>query len=200
MRRRSSDGDDDLSALLATAREEAGTALDDLRHLAQGIYPAVLTEAGLGPALATLAETAALAVELADVSASRFPTAVETAAYATIAEAIEDASARGATFVTVATSHEDDGLVIAVEDDGEERAAPLDAGGRSCRGDRRLDGCRPDEPPRGAAMRVIVADDDLLTRQGHRPSAPGRGRRGGRRGGRRRRASWPRCASTVRMR
>lgn len=119
------EGDDDLAALLDTARDDAAAALEDLRHLAQGIYPAVLTEAGLEVALATLAETAALPVELVATSLSRLPATVETTAYAAIAEAIDDASLRGATFVTVSASREDDRLVIEVGDDGRERTAPL---------------------------------------------------------------------------
>ena len=60
-----------------------------------------------------------------EMSLDRLPTAVETTAYATIAEAIEDASLRGATFVSVGASHEDGLLVVDVEDDGRERASPL---------------------------------------------------------------------------
>ena len=85
----------------------------------------MLTEAGLEVALATLAETAALPVELVATSLSRLPATVETTAYAAIAEAIDDASLRGATFVTVSASREDDRLVIEVGDDGRERTAPL---------------------------------------------------------------------------
>jgi signal transduction histidine kinase len=120
-----SDGDREVAALLASAGEEARAALDELRQLAQGIYPAVLTEAGLGLALATLADTASLPVELTDVTHGRYPAPVETAAYATIAEAIEDAVTRGATFVSVEARQQGDRLVIVTEDDGEERGSPM---------------------------------------------------------------------------
>lgn len=121
------DGNGELAVLIQRARDDAGTALDDLRQLAHGIYPAVLTEAGLEAALTTLAEGAALPVELAEMSLSRLPAAVETAAYATVAEAVDDATVRGATFVTVAASQEDGLLVIEVEDDGRARTSPPSA-------------------------------------------------------------------------
>ena len=58
------------------------TALAELRDLAHGIYPAILTEAGLGPALWTLADDAPLPVEVGEVPAERLPEPVERAAYA----------------------------------------------------------------------------------------------------------------------
>jgi signal transduction histidine kinase len=122
-----SDGEEELAVLLGGARDDAGRALDDLRHLAQGIYPAVLTEAGLEAALTTLAEAADVPVELEATSLARLPTAVETTAYAMIAEAIDDASLRGASFVSVRAGQEDSRLVIDVEDDGRSRASPLTA-------------------------------------------------------------------------
>ena len=72
------DGDPELVEVLASAAEDAHAALDELRELAQGIYPAILAEAGLGPALATLADRAALPIELGEVTTTRHSTAVET--------------------------------------------------------------------------------------------------------------------------
>ena len=65
-----SDGDGALAALLDAAGDETETALDELRELAHGIYPAILSEAGLGPALRTLADEAPVPVELGDVEAA----------------------------------------------------------------------------------------------------------------------------------
>ena len=93
------DGDEQLVALLDAAGGETAAALDELRELAHGIYPAILTEAGLAPALETLADEAPLPVELGDVAPARQPPAVETTAYVAVAEAIEDAARRGATFL-----------------------------------------------------------------------------------------------------
>ena len=69
--------DDPLVAVLDGAAVQTATALDELRELAHGIYPAILTEAGLAAALATLADGAPLPVELADIEPARQPPAVE---------------------------------------------------------------------------------------------------------------------------
>src|SRR5207247_4521408 len=76
-------GDATLAALLTASRAESQAALDELRQLAQGIHPAVLTEAGLEPALTTLAETAPLPVELDGVPSQRYPATTERAVYVT---------------------------------------------------------------------------------------------------------------------
>ncbi len=81
---------------LATAIEETQGALQELRELAHGIYPAVLAEAGLAPALATLADTAPLPVQILRAGDRRYPAPVEAAAYFAVAEAIGDAARRGA--------------------------------------------------------------------------------------------------------
>ena len=98
--RAESDGDDALATTLAAASDEAQAALEELRELAHGIYPAVLAEAGLATALATLADEAPLPVELGDVRPERSRRPVEAAPTSTVAEAIDDAAGRGATCVT----------------------------------------------------------------------------------------------------
>jgi signal transduction histidine kinase len=118
------DGDHELVALLDAAGDESATALDELRELAHGIYPAILTEAGLPPALETLADQAPLPVELGEVEAARLPPAVETTAYVTVADAIEDARRRGASFLAARVVREGDDLLITAEDDGAPRSAP----------------------------------------------------------------------------
>jgi signal transduction histidine kinase len=119
------DGDQEVAALLASASDEAQSALDQLRELAHGIYPAILTEAGLGAALASLADTAPLVVELGEVPQERYAAPVETAAYVTVAEAIEDAEERGATFVGVTVRRDDGRLRVTVEDDGPAHSSEL---------------------------------------------------------------------------
>ena len=61
--------------MLAPAESEARTALAELRELAHGIHPAVLEEAGLGPALATLAAGAPMPVEVREDLGERLPPA-----------------------------------------------------------------------------------------------------------------------------
>jgi signal transduction histidine kinase len=118
-------GDRQVAARLESAQQEADAAIAHLRELAHGIYPAILAEAGLASALETLADSAALSVELEHVDESRYSTAVETAAYVTVAAAIEDATARGATFVTASVSRARDHLVVETDDDGDRRSSDL---------------------------------------------------------------------------
>jgi len=121
----SSGGDAGTAGLLASAVEETQTALDELRDLARGIYPAILTEAGLGAALATLADSAPIAVTLDDVPDARYAPAVETTAYVAVLEAIDDATSRGASFADVRVRRREDRLVVTVDDDGRPRASEL---------------------------------------------------------------------------
>jgi signal transduction histidine kinase len=120
-----SDGDPELGRLASRATAEIDGALGELRELADGIYPSILTEAGLGPALQSLADTAPLPVELGEIAPDRHPAAIESTAYYAVVEAIHDAASRGATFASVALARAGDRLVVAVEDDGVGRDAPL---------------------------------------------------------------------------
>jgi signal transduction histidine kinase len=113
------------ASLLAGATEDTLKALAELRELAHGIYPAILTEAGLAPALATLADTAALPVEIEGAPEERYPAPVESAAYVVVAEALEDASGRGANRARVSAVREDGDLMVRVDDDGAERTSAM---------------------------------------------------------------------------
>ena len=66
-----------------------------LRDLAHGIYPAILTEAGLGPAVWSLADEAPLPVEVGRVPEARFPTPVERAVYVLVGHGIDLAAQVG---------------------------------------------------------------------------------------------------------
>jgi signal transduction histidine kinase len=120
-----SDGDHALGALARRATAEVDGALNELRELADGIYPAILTEAGLATAIATLADVAPVPVELGALTPDRHPVAVERTAYYAIEAAIHDAAARGATLTSVGASRSGGLLVVTVEDDGEERQTRL---------------------------------------------------------------------------
>jgi signal transduction histidine kinase len=117
-------GDDDgqLVAILDAAAEETEAALEELRQLAQGIYPAVLTEAGLGPALETLADEAPLPVKIEELPAERAALAVERTAYVVVDGAIEDAAKRDAGWLRVRVRQDADRLVVATDDDGAPRS------------------------------------------------------------------------------
>ena len=120
-----SDGDPELGELVSRAADEVQGALGELRELAHGIYPAILTEAGLGAALESLADAATIPVELGDIPPGRYPAAAEASAYHAAEEAIRDAARRGASFARVTTSWEDDVLSVSVEDDGASRHGRL---------------------------------------------------------------------------
>jgi signal transduction histidine kinase len=119
--------DDDAltGSLLTEATGEAQAALSELRALAHGIYPVILAEAGLAPAGTTLADTAALPVELLDLVEDRYAPAVETVAYLLVAEGIDDAAHRDATHVTVDIVQNGEKLMVTVDDDGINRTSEL---------------------------------------------------------------------------
>ena len=114
-----------VATIVAAATEEAQAAVEELRGLAHGIYPAILAEAGLARALATLANDAPLPVELGELPAERYTPAVETAAYVVVAEAVDDAAARGATHVKADVARQEDRLRVTVLGDGAHRTSPL---------------------------------------------------------------------------
>jgi PAS domain S-box-containing protein len=114
--------------LLADARKELAVALSELRELAHGLHPAVLSERGLRPALEAAASRAPVPVELACVPGERFPEPVEVAAYYLVSEALTNvAKYAQATSARVAISRDDGLLVVEVADDGV-GGANLDAG------------------------------------------------------------------------
>jgi signal transduction histidine kinase len=112
-------GDTDLAARVEEARHELSQALAELREMARGIHPAVLTENGLEVALGVLAERAPIPVRL-DVSLGRrFPRDVEAGAYFVVSEALTNAAKHaGATRVAVAAGVDDGRLWVEVTDDG----------------------------------------------------------------------------------
>ena len=118
-------GDTAAQMTLAAAVEQTGAALEELRELAHGIYPAVLGEAGVAPALATLADTAPLPVQILRADDRRYPAPVEAAAYFAVAEGIGDAARRGADHAVVTVAHDNELLVVTVEDNGTDRDSPM---------------------------------------------------------------------------
>jgi signal transduction histidine kinase len=111
--------------LLATAQEDLASGLGELRELARGIHPAVLTERGLGPALDALLARAPIAVDIAALPEERLPAQVEAAAYYVVAEAVTNvgryAHASGATVEIVRSNGS---ATITVADDGVGGADP----------------------------------------------------------------------------
>jgi signal transduction histidine kinase len=124
--------EDPLAAdqLLETAGQELDSALEELRELARGIHPAVLTDRGLATALETLASRAPVPVELAELPDERLPEAVELAAYFVVAEGLTNvAKYANATHATVGVARENGRLVVEVADDGVGGADPESGSG-----------------------------------------------------------------------
>ena len=114
------EGDAELKESLDSAVSDVQAALEELRGLAHGIYPAILAEGGLAEALEALADEASLPVELTLVSPEWHRASVEAVAYFTVAETITDAAARAATAVHVTIERAGEQLLVAVDDDGRE--------------------------------------------------------------------------------
>jgi signal transduction histidine kinase len=121
-------------ALVAEARAGLGEALRELRDLARGIHPPILTDRGLPAAVAALADRSPVPIDVdADVPDRPAP-AVETAAYFVVAEALANAAKHaGATEVHVRIDGRGDVLSIRVEDDGQGGADPAGHGLRGLR-------------------------------------------------------------------
>jgi signal transduction histidine kinase len=120
----------DTAALLDASIDELGQSLKELRDLARGIHPAVLSERGLEPAVRALAARAAVPVEIVGQAAGRLPAAVETAAYFVVSEALTNVSkyARAA-HATVRVERVDGQLLVEVSDDGVGGARPTEGSG-----------------------------------------------------------------------
>jgi signal transduction histidine kinase len=117
-------GEAAAESALAAAIEDTQQALEELRDLAHGIYPAILMEAGLTSALESLADSAPVVVQIEGAD-QRFPAAVETVVYFVAVDALTDATERGATLVSIAVAHGDHRLSIIVQDDGSARTSRM---------------------------------------------------------------------------
>ncbi|HZR94514.1 MAG TPA: sensor domain-containing protein [Gaiellaceae bacterium] len=115
--------------LLADARLNARQALEELRGLARGIHPPVLTDRGLSAAIVALADRTPLVVHVDVALDERPPEPVETAAYFVAAEALANAGKHAAaSTVTINVSQKHGSLVVEVADDGRGGADPEGAG------------------------------------------------------------------------
>ena len=169
--------DPQLRQRLARTREEVSASLDQLRDIARGIYPAVLSGHGLAVALESLTAGAAVPVSLRVELTERLPEPVEVAAYYIVSEALANIGKHAhADTATVRVDREADRLVVEVVDDG--------IGGASIYGGSGLRGLRDraevlggevlhHQPGRwrqhhssGDPMRIAIAEDSMLVREG----------------------------------
>jgi signal transduction histidine kinase len=142
--------------VLATAQEELSRGLAELRELARGIHPAILTERGLGPALDALLARAPIPVEIAEMPEERLAAPVEAAAYYVVAESVANvAKYANASHATVSISRSNGRATVTVADDG--------VGGA--------------DPSRGSGLSGLAARVEALNGRLGIDSPPGRGTR-----------------------
>jgi PAS domain S-box-containing protein len=126
-------GDPEAVRLLAGAREELAHALEELRELARGLHPAVLSDHGLRAAVSALADRSTVPVDVEHAIDGRLPEHVEVAAYFVVSEALANVQKyAGASNVTIALGTDDGAAVVEISDDGVGGADP--AGGSGLRG------------------------------------------------------------------
>ena len=164
-------------ALVAEARETSLRALSDLRDLVRGICPPVLADRGLGHAVRALALDTPFPVDLDIDLPGRLTTPVESACYFAVAEALANAVRHsGARRVHIRMQHTAGLLRVQVADDGAGGADPargIRAAGRGAAAGRvrwhpggQQPAGRADHDRHGGAVRVVVAEDLFLLRDG----------------------------------
>ena len=119
LRTEASAGAVELGDRLEVAVADAAGVLEELREIAHGLHPAILTNSGLGPALSALARRSPVPVSLDVQVPDRLPEAIEIAAYYAVAEALTNTAkhARAAT-VAVEIAAGDGALRLLVSDNG----------------------------------------------------------------------------------
>ncbi len=124
----------ELDEVLADAVDELQLAVGELRELARGVHPAILTEDGLGAALESLADRTPIPVRIVAAPEARLPSEIEGAAYFVACEALANAVKHAdATSVTISAASRNGTLVVEVVDDGV-GGASMNGGGSGLRG------------------------------------------------------------------
>jgi signal transduction histidine kinase len=142
--------------LLGEAEDELRRALDELRELARGIHPAILTDQGLGPAVRSLAERSTVPVAVA-VPEERLGEPVEAAAYFLVSESLANvAKYAHASSVRIHITRRNGSAVIDVDDNGVGGADPACGSGLRGLSDRvqALDGTFRLESPNGGGTHI----------------------------------------------
>lgn len=149
---------DELAAAHQRIGADLKAALGELRELARGLHPSVLTTDGLGPAIEQLASRSSIRVTV-DVTETRFPEAVETACYFTVAEALANvAKYAEATEAVVRVEQQDGRIRLQVSDNGVGGADPKAGSGLTGLVDRiaALDGTLTVDSPPGVGTTLTV--------------------------------------------
>ena len=148
---------DSANALLEAASEELATALEELRELARGIHPAILTDRGLSPALEAIAGRSPVPVTIHSLPEQRMPAQVEAAAYYVVSESLANvAKYSGASRVDISIVCQNGWAFVEVGDDGAGGADPGRGSGLLGLADRveALAGNLDVESPAGSGTRV----------------------------------------------
>ena len=171
----------EAAALVDEVAGKLATGLEELRELARGIHPAVLTQRGMRPAIEALADRAPIPVECrVDVGEERLAPSIEAAAYFVVSEALTNVSRyAGAERAKVAIRREADTVVVEVSDDGAGGADMAAGSGLRGLADRiaALDGELQIDSPRGAGTRIearIPCSAGALAEAAQEPPAPPR--------------------------
>jgi signal transduction histidine kinase len=152
--------DAEARALLDEAHEESRAAVSELRDLARGIHPAILTDRGLAPALEEVASRATVPTEVTVEPERRFASAVEATAYFVVSEALTNVGKYAeASQAAVHVVERDGRLLVEVRDDGVGGADPAAGSGLRGLADRvgALGGALEVDSPPGWGTRVRAA-------------------------------------------
>jgi signal transduction histidine kinase len=147
--------------MVDAATRDLSSAIDQLRELARGIHPAILSDRGLGAALDALAARMALPVEIGAVPTQRLPASIEAAVYFVVSEALTNVSRYArASRVHIEVQSRDGEVVATVADDGVGGADPAKGSGLRGLTDRvaALDGRLEVESiqGRGTTVRAVI--------------------------------------------
>jgi signal transduction histidine kinase len=123
-------GDAEQAALLTSAADEVDHGLREIRELARGLRPPLLSDRGLVAALDCLAEAAPVPTSVRSRLEDRPPSVVETAGYFVASESLANAAKHArATSVVITAERRDGDLVVRIDDDGHGGAVVVDGGG-----------------------------------------------------------------------
>jgi signal transduction histidine kinase len=148
-----------VGASLDQATDDARAALAELRELARGIHPAILSQAGLGAAIESLADRSPVDVRVEVAADERFSPAVEATAYFVVSEALANvAKYAKATQATVRATRDGQRLTVEVADDGIGGADVSRGSGLRGLADRlsAIDGTMELDSPAGMGTRLLA--------------------------------------------
>jgi signal transduction histidine kinase len=153
-------GPEELRDVLEQAANEVTAALNEVRDIARGIHPEVLSQGGLAPALQALARRSAVPVKLAASTSGRLPEHIEVTAYYVVSELLNNTAKHAhASVVRVTVEQRDKTMHLSVRDDGVGDADPARGSGLVGLRDRveATGGTVVIQSPAGAGTTVLVS-------------------------------------------